>query len=204
MDSDKREKSIPASHYTKEYFLSGEYYHSANEYKKFVKGNKPADVYLKAAGYVLQTGSETYLDIGCGKGELVIFLARLRKSVIGIDYSPSAIEICQDALKFATNPVRKHAQFKFADTSHLPFDNDTFDAVFMLDVIEHLTKIEIQKALDELTRVLKKNGKVIIHTNNKYFERGTKLLIAASYHGLKAFLHPKKYLQDATQSDNPY
>ncbi|MDQ3838604.1 MAG: class I SAM-dependent methyltransferase [Thermoproteota archaeon] len=204
MKNKAQEQGIPESHYTKDYYFSGEYYGSANEYKLFTKGGKPATVYLRALSYLQNISSGKFLDVGCGRGELVLHLARLGRSAIGIDYSKSAIEICQDTLIKEKAPVRRLGQFKLANVTNLPFKDETFDAVFMLDVIEHLTKQDTEKALSELKRVLKKGGRIIVHTNNKFFERGTKLFITASYHGLKAFLHPKKYLLQPSHPDHPY
>ncbi len=187
---------IPASHYTKEYYFSHEFYHSAGEHDQFIKGGKPAYVYLRALSYIKQSKTATYLDIGCGKGELVIHLARLGTRAIGIDYAKAAIEICNDVLKTEKASVKKLVQFKVADATKLPFKDESIDAVFLLDVTEHLTKEETEKALNELKRVLKKGGKIIVHTNNKYFERGTKLLISFAYAGPKVFFNREHYLND--------
>ena len=92
--------------------------------------------------------------------------------------------------------MKKLAQFKVANVTQLPFKDESIDAVFLLDVIENLTKTETGEALNELTRVLKKGGKIIVHTNNKFFERGTKLLISLAYAGPKVFLNREHYLND--------
>jgi ubiquinone/menaquinone biosynthesis C-methylase UbiE len=201
MNSRTKAGEIPSSHYKKEYYFSHEYYNSAGAYKQFTKGGKPADIYLQALSNLAQTNTGTYLDIGCGKGELVIYHARLGGNAVGIDYSDAAIEICRNTLKNESTAVKRRAQFQVADTTKLPFKDEAFDVVFFLDVIEHLTKAQTEKALHEIKRVLKKGGKVIVHTNNKYFERGTKLCIALSYHGLNGILHPKKLL---ATSSHPY
>jgi ubiquinone/menaquinone biosynthesis C-methylase UbiE len=171
MKNKAQKQGTPASHYTKDYYFSGEYYGSANEYKLFTKGGKPAAVYLRALSYLQNNSSGKFLDVGCGRGELVLHLARLGRSAIGIDYSKSAIEICQDTLIKEKAPVRRLGQFKLANVTNLPFQAETFDAVFMLDVVEHLTKEETEKALSELKRVLKKGGRIIVHTNNKFLLR---------------------------------
>lgn len=204
MKTTSYKQGIPANHYTREYFLSGEYYNAAKEYDKFVNGGNPPSVYLRAFSYLPKPRIGAYLDIGCGKGELVIHLARLGHKAIGIDYADAAIDICQSTLRHEKPAVKKLAHFEVADATRLPFPDESFDAVFFLDVIEHLTKTETDKALDELTRVLKKDGRVIMHTNNRFFERGTKLFIVASYHGIKAFLNPRKFLHEPSQPDHPY
>lgn len=203
MKSKTKIQGIPSSHYTKEYFFS-EYYHAAKDYEQFIRGGNPPSFYLKAFSYIPKAIAGRYLDVGCGKGELVIYLARLGKMAVGIDYSDAAIKICKSTLKHEETPVKRLAQFKVANATHLPFKDESFDAVFLLDTIEHLTKTETEKALNETKRVLKRGGKVVVHTNNKFFERGTKLFIAASYHGLEAFLCPRKFLFQSSHPNDPY
>jgi predicted SAM-dependent methyltransferase len=65
----------------------------------------------------------------------------------------------------------------------------------MLDVIEHLTPDQMKKALREANRVLKLGGKLIIHTNNYWFEKVGYWLIVASYHRLGTFR--QKYLDQS-------
>lgn len=201
MKNTVNEEGIPVNHYTKEYFFSEEFCSSAKEYKQFVNAGKPSPQYLQAIGYLPQISTGAYLDIGCGKGEIVIHLARMGNKAVGVDYADAAIKICKSTLKNEKVAVKNLAEFKVADVTKLPFADETFDAVFFLDVVEHLTKAQTEKAIQEIERVLKKGGKVIIHTNNKYFERGTKLSIAVFYHGLEVLFHPSKFLY---QHSHPY
>lgn len=92
------------------------------------------------------------LDIGCGTGETMSFIKRYSKNidVVGVDNS-------QVAVNFATK--RGHKVLR-VDALKLPFPDETFDAVLMLDVIEHIK--DDHAFLAEATRVLKRGGKVII------------------------------------------
>ena len=92
------------------------------------------------------------LDIGCGTGETISFVKAILKDaeVTGVDNSQVAVNFSKK---------RGHNVIK-VDALHLPFKDDFFDAILMLDVIEH---IEDDKAfLLEAKRVLKKNGKIIV------------------------------------------
>lgn len=44
----------------------------------------------------------------------------------------------------------------------MPFEDETFDGIYDLGVIEHFTEDEIQQILMEFKRVLKKNGKICL------------------------------------------
>lgn len=194
----ERSRKISPTKYTSKYFLNKG---NATGFKNFKKGGKPRGIYLKAVKFVPSNLGGPFLDVGCGRGELVVYLARLGSKAYGVDYSTSAIKICRELLKSETPTVKRLAHFRLNDCARLPFKNETFACLFMLDITEHLTPDQLKLALKEGQRVLKNRGVLIIHTNNKYFEKATKLLIAALYHGPKVFLRPKETL---AQSADPY
>lgn len=80
------------------------------------------------------------LDVGCGSGELT--------AEIGEKYKNSKVVGC-DLYPRMPNTVKCSAE-------KLIFKNNSFDAVFMFDVLEHLDGP--QKALGEVKRVLKRGG----------------------------------------------
>ena len=67
------------------------------------------------------------LDIACGKGTTSILIAKkFGCKVVGIDISPVLIE---EAKKLAKrNKVNKLIDFQVADATHLPFNDNEFDA----------------------------------------------------------------------------
>lgn len=87
------------------------------------------------------------LDIGCGDGFLLKKLLEENKNVkaLGIDISPVALE------KAKQNGV----DCQLLDiTEQLPFENNSFDSVLLLDVLEHM--FEPEPVLREAVRVAKK------------------------------------------------
>lgn len=66
---------------------------------------------------------------------------------------------------------KQTSPFVISDATHLPFNDDTFDLVTMLHVIEHVENDKM--ALQEIYRVLKNNGSAIVVTPNS--KRLTKL-----------------------------
>lgn len=90
------------------------------------------------------------LDLGCGTGQTALSLEKFGV-VYGTDRSFSA-------LKYSfQNGLNKVVE---SDSYHLPFKENTFDLVTMLDVLEHV-KNDL-RALKELKRVLKKNSMILI------------------------------------------
>ena len=148
-------KKVPPDLYTKEY-----YEHSGGA-SYFLK-NKIDPVYYKSVELVSENGNSVkILDIGCGRGDLAKALAsRLSDSYIfAIDYSESAVNMARDYCVDNQNVVVMKC-----DATRLPFKNNSMDFVFLLDVVEHLYPEQLNTTLQEILRIMKKNGRLMIHT----------------------------------------
>jgi ubiquinone/menaquinone biosynthesis C-methylase UbiE len=96
------------------------------------------------------------LDAGCGSGRYSVAMAiHGAESVTAIDVSESGIE---EARRRAAE--LSMIDFKQASILDLPFENDVFDFVWSAGVIHHTS--DFDKALSELTRVLKPDGKLFL------------------------------------------
>jgi len=91
------------------------------------------------------------LSVGCGSGEEIRFLGRFGK-VYGIDPGEDAIRFCR-----AAGIGEEVTQ---ASAEQIPFPDESFDAVFVLDVLEHVR--DEAAALTQIYRVLKPGGIVVI------------------------------------------
>ncbi len=105
----------------------------------------------------IEPTSGKILDIGSADGVFtkVILDKSEAKEIIGIDVLKTSVE-------WANRHWAKYKKLKFklGDAHNLNFKANTFDAVFALEVMEHV--FEPQKVFKEIKRVLKKNGYVII------------------------------------------
>ncbi|XP_004515648.1 tRNA (carboxymethyluridine(34)-5-O)-methyltransferase [Cicer arietinum] len=91
------------------------------------------------------------LDAGCGNGKYLGFNQNC--FFIGCDISPSLIKICLD---------RGH-EVLVADAVNLPYRTGFGDAAISIAVLHHLsTENRRRKAIEELIRVVKKGGLVLI------------------------------------------
>lgn len=100
------------------------------------------------------------LDFGCGDGKFSsILLENNATYVAGVDTSTKA-------LSFARCLVPE-ADFFEIGNGILPFDNNTFDIVFCLDVLEHIPSGEIKLWVSAIHRVLRAGGCVVFSVPSK-------------------------------------
>lgn len=112
------------------------------------------------------------LDVGCGRGELVLHCARGRAYAWGIDLSAHAIAICNQTLSFWQKDdaaIKTFAQFQQCDAVALSHESQFFDCILLTDFVEHVPPDRLSLIFRELRRCLRKGGKLIIHTSPNRF-----------------------------------
>ncbi|MDO8519959.1 MAG: class I SAM-dependent methyltransferase [Deltaproteobacteria bacterium] len=97
------------------------------------------------------------LEVGCGSGKISRYLVdRLHcKTYTGVDISPQMIAQAEAGTHRDTRLI-----FQVADAQKLPFDDGSFDAVIVMDLLHHLKNWK--KAVREIHRVLKDGGKFLL------------------------------------------
>lgn len=103
------------------------------------------------------SSTDDVLECACGTGLLTKAIGEKCNSLIATDYSIKMLKIAERKLKKYQN-----IKFECVDIMKLPYPNNSFDIVVAGNVI-HLLNDPI-KAIQELDRVCKLNGKIIIPT----------------------------------------
>jgi SAM-dependent methyltransferase len=98
------------------------------------------------------------LDLGIGTAYGAAYLSGMASSLTGIDIDVQAVE---EAKALYQAP---HLTFLAGDLASQKFDGGTFDAVVMFEVIEHIAKDEQPALLQEIRRVLKPGGLLLMST----------------------------------------
>jgi len=164
-------RAVDASLYDSDYFLQ-----ECEGYEEFVaSAGRVLSHRLEAAlAHVKTEPGMNVLDIGCGRGESLIWLLRQGAKAWGLDYAPEALRLTSEALQRAGLPVGQHYALLSANGRQLPFASESFDRALMLDIVEHLQPWELEQALAEAWRVLKQGGQLIVHTapNLWYYQFG--------------------------------
>jgi SAM-dependent methyltransferase len=154
-------RSVNSDLYTTEYFLT-----ENAGWKEFNKSHGAIldERYKRALALADLKPGMKILDLGCGRGELVINCARKGIFATGIDYSASAIELAQKALQMYPEEIREKVRLMQLDSKTVTFPSGSFDCIFLLDFAEHLYPEELSQALSNALYYLKKGGRLIIHT----------------------------------------
>ncbi len=98
------------------------------------------------------------LDLGIGTAYGANHLASYAEHVTGVDIDPLAVEAAQ--LQYR----RSNLTFLTGDLTKLHFDQESFDAVVIFEVIEHIAKDEQQLMIAEIRRILKPDGLLLLST----------------------------------------
>ena len=103
-------------------------------------------------------GTIKVADIGCGNGRNIKYLIdegciSPAFDLCGCDASEEFVRICK----------YKKMNVILGNITNLPYDDNTFDFVFCIAVIHHLSTLELRKkAVEELIRITKHGGKILI------------------------------------------
>ncbi|MDP2895879.1 MAG: class I SAM-dependent methyltransferase [bacterium] len=116
-------------------------------------------------GYLRVTAAEiggfcrkSVLDIGCGRGEMLyLSLGSDAAHVVGIDFSRAALDIVTSWIQ------SDRLQLLQQEANSITFDAE-FDVVFLLDVVEHIPRWEINEVYARARKSLRHGGVVVVHT----------------------------------------
>ncbi len=108
---------------------------------------------------LLNLGLTRILDLGCGNGRHIIFLKEKGFDVWGMDNAPEGLRLAREWLAKAKLSV----PLLLADVHEpFPFAGDSFDGLISTRVIHHGTKEKVLGAMQEVIRVVRKDGMILI------------------------------------------
>src|SRR5579883_605321 len=123
----------------------------------------------KLLDLVQWSGNELVLDVGCGRGLMLVGAAKRLASgrAIGIDLWQQHDQADNSAAAAISNAaiegVATRVEVETADMRQLPFPDNHFDVVVSSWAVHNLeAEADREKALDEMIRVLKCNGTIVL------------------------------------------
>jgi arsenite methyltransferase len=115
------------------------------------------------------SGDEQVLDVGCGRGLMLVGVAKRLTSgkAIGVDLWQQQDQANNNSAATLENAamegVTERIEVKTADMRQLPFLDSSFDVIVSSWAVHNLeAESDRHQALDEIIRVLKPNGSVVL------------------------------------------
>jgi SAM-dependent methyltransferase len=150
----------------------------------FKQGDGPT-VYREETSVLLRLAEELkpgrLLDVGCGTGLFSQIFSRLGWDVVGLDYS----------LGMVLKAKGKGLTVILADAGKLPFKPEAFDCALMFTVLEFLR--EPLTVLEEISRVVKPYGSLILGVHNFWSSWNLYRKLQAKFKASSAYKHAKYY-----------
>ena len=115
----------------------------------------------RSADHLNLKGNELVLDLCCGTGKSTISCLKHITSgkVIGIDNSEEMLRVAKE--NYSKKYDRNKLEFVQKDVMDLDFEDNSVDAIFMAYGIRNMP--DYKKAMLNLFRILKPNGKIVFH-----------------------------------------
>lgn len=107
----------------------------------------------------IKDSNGTVLDVGCGSGRLLFDLKKRYSKVVGSDFSEGLLRKAKEMRPFGAGLIQ-------SDIERLPFKDGSFDMILCVRVIQHLGPEQQKAAIREMSRVLKRGGRLILMTYN--------------------------------------
>lgn len=140
--------------------------------KKLVLSGSPLD---RSQAIVAVDGEgERILDIGCGNGQLLYQFKDSYRELIGLEYSSHRLQQASanlEGLNF------RGIQGSAEDMREI--ETNSIDRIISADTIEHIP--DVYAACDEMFRVLKSGGYLVINTPNIAFAKKRLLLLLGRF-----------------------
>ena len=125
----------------------------------------------------------TLVDIGCNWGRWTIAAARRGYRPIGVDPSLQALL----AARAVCAQLGVEADFVIGDARHLPIRTASVDTAFSYSVIQHFSKPDATRSVEEIGRVLVPGGQALVQMPNTF---GLRCVIQQARRG---FREPQKF-----------
>lgn len=124
--------------------------------------------------YLNNDNGKKMLDFGCGTGYFSVLLSKFFKEVYGVDINLQTNKIggLSDREMMRLDLLNRHIWREYSkkyqitfndyDGKKLPYPNDYFDGIVSYGVIEHIADGLLDNIIEELFRVLRKEGILFI------------------------------------------
>jgi len=123
----------------------------------------PSGHVFEFALHLNRRGHRKVYDLGCGIGRHVFFLIDMGFDVYGSDYSLDAVREVNQRLEEIRHPHR----IKHESMTEISEPDESYDAVIAYNVVYHAYLADMMKVLNNVHRILKPGGSLLITFQSK-------------------------------------
>ncbi|MGQ9601993.1 MAG: class I SAM-dependent methyltransferase [Candidatus Bipolaricaulia bacterium] len=120
---------------------------------------------IEFAKLLKERGARRILDLGCGAGRHLVYLAKEGFEPFGIDLSPTGLEQARRWLE--EEGLAAQVELKEGDMTSIPYPDRFFDGAISIHVIYHGTLDQMRKAISEIHRTLRPGGLALLTFQSK-------------------------------------
>lgn len=143
-------------------------YGALSKFYTFLEGKFEQRLREKGLKYLAAKEGEIVLEIGTGTGFALREIARAvgaSGKAHGLDLTPEMLHLTEKRLRRAG--LINRVELDEGDARAMRYGNDIFDAVYMSATLELFDTPDIDKVLDEVKRVLKPQGRLVVASMSK-------------------------------------
>ncbi len=129
------------------------------EHKKWIDNEIKIDDWLDKYQDIINKTNSKILDLGCGLGNDSLYLKRLNKEVIAVDYS-------KEALDFVSKNIEGIETLECDISKKLPFKDNEFELIIADLSLHYFSRDITIKIMKEMKRILKDNGILLARVNS--------------------------------------
>jgi ubiquinone/menaquinone biosynthesis C-methylase UbiE len=101
-------------------------------------------------------GGGNILEVGFGSGLTFLNLSGMYEKIYGLDLTCNVEDVKQVFAARGVHPILRNG-----DVLEMPYEDNQFDTVLLISILEHLKPRELEQAFREIQRVLKPGGQMI-------------------------------------------
>jgi len=123
----------------------------------------PDEIVVNFVSILKERKAKRILDLGCGAGRHVIYLAERGFESYGADISETGLKLTKNRLRSR----KLEAEITKCDMKSIPYVHSRFDAAICVWTIYHQKPKEIQETISEIHRVLRKKGLLLANFHSR-------------------------------------
>jgi len=106
---------------------------------------------------------DNVLDVGCGSGHYLVLMAKTGANITGLDYSEQMLSMSKKLLE--KNNIKNYELIQ-ANALNIPKEKETYNFILSTGLLDYIE--DVNKAIEEMSRVIKEGGKLLVCVPSKF------------------------------------